>query len=146
MTTIVYDHKNKQIAVDSRTTSGGTVMNDSSIKYKEKDGLMWFFCGKVGESDAFIGSFKELTPSLEFIDVTAFFVDDKNVYLATADNGVYRSCLVDFNNSLGSGCEFALSAVDLGKTAKGAVEYAMTRDIYTGGKVHVYDIEKGKFI
>jgi hypothetical protein len=39
-----------------------------------------------------------------------------------------------------------LAALDFGKTAKEAVEYAMTRDVYSGGKVHVYDIDKGEFI
>lgn len=146
MTTIIYDHKNKQVAVDSRATAGSTIMTDSAIKYREKDGVMWFFCGKTGEQEAFMNSFKELTSALDFIDVTALFVENKNTYLATVEDGVYRSCLIDFSDSIGSGCEFALAAVDLGKDAKGAVEYAMTRDLYTGGKVHVYDIEKGEFI
>jgi len=40
----------------------------------------------------------------------------------------------------------ALSAVDLGKTAKEAVEHAMARDLFSGGKVHVYDVISAEFI
>ena len=68
------------------------------------------------------------------------------MYTASSDNGVYRSSLIEYNDSAGSGGEFAIAALDMGKTAKEAVEYAMTRDFYSGGKVHVYDIETGDFI
>lgn len=146
MTTIAYNYKDKQIAVDSRSTAGSHIMSDKAIKHKEKDGVMWFFCGKVGEQDMFIETFKELTSAPDFIDVTAFFIENKNVYLATVDNGVYRSCIIECIDAIGSGCEFAIAAMDLGKTAKESVEYAKTRDSSSGGKVYVYDIEKGKFI
>jgi len=67
-------------------------------------------------------------------------------YKACNENGVYKLDELPCNESLGSGGWFAMAAVDLGKTARESVEYAMTRDVYTGGKVHVYDIEKGEFI
>ena len=53
---------------------------------------------------------------------------------------------IEYSISKGSGSDFALALIDMGKSAKESIEYAMTRDIYTGGKVHVYDIEKGVFI
>lgn len=53
---------------------------------------------------------------------------------------------MDHNQAVGSGGNWALSSLDHGKSAKEAVEYAITKDIYSGGKVHVYDIEKGEFI
>lgn len=42
---------------------------------------------------------------------------------------------------MGSGYQFAIAALDLGKTAKEAVNYAKTRDIYTGGRVRVFDVK-----
>jgi ATP-dependent protease HslVU (ClpYQ) peptidase subunit len=50
------------------------------------------------------------------------------------------------NQGVGSGFKFAISAMDHGKSAKDAVKYAATRDIYTGGKIHVYDIASARFI
>jgi ATP-dependent protease HslVU (ClpYQ) peptidase subunit len=48
--------------------------------------------------------------------------------------------------AMGSGELFALAAMDFGKSAGESVEYAKTRCIYTGGKVHVYDIASKEFI
>ena len=45
------------------------------------------------------------------------------------------------NESFGSGSSFALSAMDFGKSAKDSVKYAMTRDIYTGGKIKVIKVK-----
>lgn len=47
--------------------------------------------------------------------------------------------------TLGSGGDHALTAMDLGKTPKQAVQHAMTRDLFSGGKIVQYDLIKGKF-
>lgn len=146
MTTIVYDHKNKQIACDSRSTAGGHIASDKAIKYKEVNGVMWFLCGKTGEGGIFINNFKPLDNIPENLDVYALRVEGGKVYLCTSGGDVFRECEVPYDASIGSGEDYALSALDMGRSAKEAIEYAMTRDVYTGGKVHVYDIEKGKFI
>lgn len=41
--------------------------------------------------------------------------------------------------AIGCGQEFALAAMDHGKTAPEAVEYAATRNVYTGGLITVVD-------
>ena len=146
MTTIVYDHKNKQIACDSRATAMGMIKTDNVIKFLKKGDIMWFFCGNLGETNLLVNTFKELTTAPDNIDVSAYFVDNGAVYTASSDNGVYRSSLIEYNDSAGSGNEFAIAALDMGRSAKEAVEYAMTKDFYSGGKVHVYDIEKGEFL
>ena len=146
MTTLAYDHNRQQIACDSRATAMGMIKNNNTVKYLQKDNITWFFCGNSGETNLLVNTFKELTEAPANIDVSAYFVDKGSVYSACVDDGVYRSSLIEFNDSAGSGCEFAIAALDMGKTAKEAVEYAMTRDFYSGGKVHVYDIEKAKFI
>ncbi len=140
-----YDHKNKQIACDSRTSAGGCIVSDSAIKYKEVDGVMWFLCGKTGESSLFIDNFKPLTNVPDNLDVYGLRVEGGIVYLCTG-NEVFRECGMVCSTSIGSGEDYALSAIDFGMTAKEAIEYTITRDMNTGGKVHVYDIEKGVFI
>jgi len=54
--------------------------------------------------------------------------------------------LVEYNDAMGSGEEFALAALDHGKTAEDAVAYAATRDSGTGGKIRVFDVAKMEFI
>jgi len=146
MTTIVYDHKNKQIACDSRTTNGWMIITDDAIKYKSEGDLMWFLSGRAGEAETFITNFKELEDAHKSLDNVGYFIDNKVVYLANINEGVFRSCDMTCNSGVGSGGDWALSALDFGKTAKEAVEYAITKDFGSGGKVHVYDIEKGEFI
>ena len=152
MTTIVYDHKNKQIACDSRSTIGGIIADDKAIKYKTVDDKLWFLCGSPGDADTFIGHYKPLTETNAHLNVDAIFIITKGdcvggVYRAIKNEcDVYKECILDHDFATGSGDAWALSALDFGSTAKEAVEYAMTRDVFSGGKVHVYDIEEGEFL
>ena len=145
MTTIVYDHKNKQVACDGRLTAGNSIITDESIKFKENDKGMWFFTGAKSDESQIMELSHNDKPDIK-PDCSALLVKDKRCYLV-AFNGDY--CAVSENeypHSIGSGGDFAIAAIDMGKTAREAVEYAITRDSGSGGKVHVYDIEKGEFI
>lgn len=152
MTTIVYDHKNKQIACDSLLTMDGIVIDSEAIKYKTKDGKLWFIAGSPGDADTFIQHYEPLTGANKNLNVDTIFVIKEGeckdgVYMAIHDEGnIYKECVLDYNYATGSGFKWALAALDHGKTAKQAIEYAITKCIYTGGKVHVYDIEKAKFL
>jgi ATP-dependent protease HslVU (ClpYQ) peptidase subunit len=145
MTTIVYDHKNKQVACDSQTTAGDLIVNACAIKFKENDKGMWFFTGSVSDESQLMELEHNSKPDIK-PDCSAFLVKDGACNLVTF-NGDY--CAISenvYSHSIGAGGDFALAAIDMGKTAKEAVEYASTRSASTGGKVHVYDIEKGEFI
>mgnify|MGYP003656527582 CR=1 FL=1 len=152
MTTIVYDYKSQQIACDSRSTIGNTIIDNNAIKYKNVDEKLWFCAGSKGDAETFIGHYQPLTKANHFLDVdTVFLITSGNcsgsVYMAIKDEEhVYKECILDHNYATGSGEQWALAALDYGATAKEAVEYAMTKDIYSGGKVHVYDIKQAKFI
>ena len=152
MTTIIYDHKRKQIACDSRTTIGSLIIDDESIKFKQAGDKLWFISGSKGDADTFINHYEPLTKGNDFMDVDAIFLItngsfEGGVYMAIKnEDHIYKECIVDHNYATGSGDVFALSALDFGKTAKEAVEYAITRDIYSGGKVHVYDIKSKEWL
>lgn len=45
--------------------------------------------------------------------------------------------------AIGSGRDFALAAMDMGASAKEAVEAAAKRDVYTGGTIRTLIIDKG---
>lgn len=151
MTTIVYDHKARQVAVDSRATSGGIIVDDESQKWRlTESGELWLTCGAICDEELLIECFKEGDKKLNVAvvpDASAFTVRDGCVLMrgVTSDGEAWTQKLTS-NRCLGSGSSFALAALDFGKTAAEAVEYAITRDCYSGGKVHVYDIASGKFI
>lgn len=146
MTTVIYDHTNKQIACDSREVANGIVHNDSSIKYHNNDLGLWFMTGDSADINEFISNFEHNKKMNQNLECSGVLVSGGVVSYIASNDGVYRQYLSEANEGYGSGGRFALSALDFGKTAKEAVEYAMTRDIYSGGKVHVYDIEKGVFL
>jgi hypothetical protein len=143
MTTIAYDHKNKQIAIDSRVTVGTTIMTDELFK-PVNVGEYWFF---LGGANSDIDKLTRQYPNVNVAgDVSGFIVKGLDVYAAQVVEGEYYESKLKYSDTDGSGYLLALAALDFGKTAKGAVEYAITRDSCTGGKVNVYDIEKGEFI
>lgn len=150
MTTIVYDHKARQIAVDSRTTSSGLIASDSEQKWhQDESDNIWFLSGCISDYDLLFDAFKDSDRAFDLQaipDAISFFVRGGSVFLrGVTDKGEAWTQKLTHNRCIGSGASFALSALDFGKSAKESVEYAMTRDIYTGGKVHVYDIESGDF-
>ena len=145
MTTISYHHKDKQIAVDSRTTNGfDIVVSDKENKTTKNSLGLWFFAGTTGAGRE-ISQLVEgdrITNTDNKPNVNAFVIHGGLVYLVTLNKAGYCQWqLLDCNYTIGSGDFFALAAMDHGGSAKESVEYAMTRDIYTGGKVHVFDVK-----
>lgn len=148
MTTIVYDHENKQIACDSRACNGNIIKSNTSNKWRFCGANLYFLSGSICDFDDFIrisegGSVQDDT----LLNCIAFIFKNGKVYKSAwcRDDGYWEQEQTN-TDAIGTGEQFALSALDFGKTAKEAVEYAMTRDCYTGGKVHVYDIETARFI
>lgn len=146
MTTIVYDHNKKQIACDSRESANGFLHKDTADKFYHRGEVIWFMSGSKGDIEFFIDDFEHNKKAINNLECSGIFVDDKLTYVATVENGHYKSSLMDYTDGFGSGGWMALSAVDLGLSARAAVEYAMTRDLCSGGKVWVFDIESNKFL
>ena len=147
MTTIIYEHKSKTIACDSRAVANGVIGSDNCIKWRYKNENLFFFAGLICEFEDFIGHYGvKSKPELSF-QTSSIMVNNGKTYFCGIDerDGWWQEEL-NYNVSIGSGKPFALSALDFGRTPKQAVRYASTRDIYTGGKCHVFDIEKMTFI
>jgi len=147
MTTIVYDHKAKQIACDSRICKNDVIGSDSFIKYKHIGAELWFFCGTIADANLLVlwfdkGPKPELIPECEALAV----INGKVYHHHVSSDGVAAQFELEFSEALGSGCKFAISAIDHGKSAAESVEYAMKRDPFTGGKIHVYDIASARFL
>lgn len=146
MTTIAYNHKDQHIAVDSRVACGDLILTDEGVKFRYDKANLFFFTGKLGDCEKLIESF-----NCGFIDggadCAAFAVFNGEVYWVNTDEkGYLQKTLIEHNCCLGRGDEVALTAMDYGATAKGAVEQAAKRTTSTGGLIRVYDIKTAKFL
>lgn len=141
MTTIAYEHKTKTIACDSQLTSDGFVEADTHIKMTKIDGIYWFFSGNEAHKNKFYEDFNFGEKTDFDFDCGAYRFDGKKVEYCCVENGVFQSYELTHNDAIGSGRFFAIASMDYGKCVKDAVEYAKTRDIYTGGTVNVYSLD-----
>ena len=138
MTTIAYHHESKTIACDSRMTAGNCIMSDDSDKKYESEHGVFFLAGNTSDCKYMADNFPESQH------------EDSNVYGIVAIKGVVywlseernRTVLTEIQHdaTAGSGEAYAQAAMDFGRTAKEAVEYAMKRDTGTGGTVRVYKL------
>ena len=146
MTTIAYNHESKQISCDSRVTRDNVIMSDSCIKWHIVDGVVFFMSGAPYDDELFIRMYFGAKSSV-IPEVTALVIDGGNVYRCSVNEDILMWKDERHNNDvIGSGFCFALSAMDFGKSSHEAVEYAITRDSCSGGKVHTYDIKLKQFI
>ncbi len=146
MTTCIYDHKNNIIAIDGRVSAGNRICTDTFDKWRIIDGEVWFFSGDVRDYQPLIDAYKSGKSERE-IEAYAIIVSDGKVKdFAVLENLTVSTSLIEWNDGMGSGLEFALGALEHGTTAKQAVEYAATKDAGTGGKVSVFDVAKMEFI
>ncbi len=140
MTTIAYNHKDGEIAVDSRFTRGEMISTDRGNKIFKKKGITFILAGASDTYQRLVDMWLsgELDKS---VDCHAFVVSGGLVYSYGLDgDGEISSELISENLTKGSGDLWALAAMDHGKSAKDAVKYAMTRDIYSGGRVRVVKV------
>lgn len=149
MTTIIYDHKKKQIACDSRIPKESGSYNDGYTKMVWHKSILFILTGSTCDMEYFRENYeKHKKAELADVDLdcSGFIVRDGLVYSVFVYGGIFNEDICFCNDFAGSGGKYAISALDHGKTIKEAVEYTMTKDCFTGGEVHVYDIETGDFI
>ncbi len=140
MTTIAYNHKDKEIAVDGRVTHGDTIQNDSATKTFRRDAsTVFFMTGAACDWEDFVNEFCNGKKSSRWLDCSGVMSVDDNAHCVGFDreSETFFSSQLYGNYATGSGGDFALAAMDLGKTAREAVEYAATRNCKTGGLVTV---------
>lgn len=141
MTTIAYHHKDKEIAVDSRFTRDSVISTDNANKIIKKDGVTFVLSGYC-KSYADLVDMWFSGEANKSIECTAFVVSEGSVYEYGLDSEKCISCeKIEENLTKGSGDYWALAAMDFGCSAKEAVKYAITRDIYSGGKVRVINVK-----
>lgn len=151
MTTIAY--KDGIIAYDSQATRDHIVISTTDNKKHETDKYIYFCAGPIDEIDQFIDLHENGTKYTQPIGVNAYIIPkgtEKIYYAGVANESTplgepdLRFWKHEINykevNAIGSGFELAFAAMDLGMTAREAVEYAAKRDIYTGGEIKEFKV------
>lgn len=135
MTTVAFD--GKTLAADTMVTVGGSATYGAIKIGRAVDGSLIGQCGNMAHAQAFLewynGERKMLPSTCD--NYTALIIKpDGEVRVYEGNEGMYyieRSPYV----AIGSGQDFAQSAMELGFNAVRAVELAIKMDINTGGKV-----------
>lgn len=143
MTTIAY--KDGVIAYDSRVTRGSLILSDTAEKMHVVNGVHFFGTGAVIDIKKLIAGYPDGNGCSGDIDSRVIAVTPEGLVAiigCTEEDG-YWVDLQDSSvvNSIGSGSDFAFAAMDMGATAKEAVQIAAGRDIYTGGAIREFKIQ-----
>lgn len=139
MTTMAYHHESRTVAVDSRCTSGGLINTDNAKKVHKVGDTTFVLAGRLSDIGVFV---KEYPNVQSDISCSGFCIEGSTVSGIVFDRKHLDKVELAYNESDGSGCDFALAAMDYGATAKEAIKYAMTRDAFTGGKITVIKLPK----
>ena len=141
MTTIVYSHERKEIAMDSRASRGGMVVTDKFVKMFESKGVKFFMAGLPADVKVLMEMYED--PEIMGLpEVECLVLDGGKVYsVCPSEEGTLSILECTFDCSIGSGGEWALAALDFGRTTRQAVKYATTRDLYSGGKISVIKVK-----
>lgn len=141
MTTIAY--KDGIIAYDSRQIRDSRIVSDNVNKCRVVNGVSFFLSGVVSDEKALIDAYFG-TPSPIALECSGYAVDaGKLMRIGFDENtGIWKQDLDPENpDAIGSGTQYAITAMDMGASAEDAVRAAMKRDIYTGGTIRTLHIE-----
>jgi ATP-dependent protease HslVU (ClpYQ) peptidase subunit len=149
MTTIVYDHKARHIAVDGRVTAGDLICSDNFQKWRFVGDEVWFMSGVTADYQRLIDYHAGvLSGNPQYsVSCSAVVAAGGECYECgvTAEGEPWRS-VAPYSIAIGSGRDHAITALDMGADAKSAVEFAAKRNTPTGGTITVFDLAAMQFI
>lgn len=140
MTTIAY--KDGVIAYDSRKCAGSVIYDNDFEKCIERSGIYFWFTGCTSDIDDLINVYFGAEPRKN-IECTILVWDSETLHTCSVDENAcfWREPLSLYKpHAMGSGSSHAWTAMDMGASAAQAVEMAMKRDTYTGGRVRTFKI------
>ena len=140
MTTIVY--RDGIIAYDSRTMCDNFIVSDKTDKHYISHGIHFFMAGNVSDHNLLMSAYRDNNQQWKG-DAQAMVVDAGQLRFInmTPDSGTtWHDWPHDDYRAIGSGQDFAYTAMDMGATAKEAVAMAMKRDPGTGGRIRSFKI------
>lgn len=139
MTTIAYD--GKTLAADSRATSSGMPYKVVKI-FTLADGSLFAGSGDYGQIIA-VKEWLENTDSQKpnAADFAGLLVTSDGV-LFRIEETLGRLPVHEAFHAIGSGRDFAMAAMHCGRTAREAIEIASLYDVFTGGEVMAFDVDR----
>lgn len=141
MTTILYSHKHKQIAFDSRVLEMTRIVTDDFMKMTEREGVKFFFAGAVSDVDALVQLYFAPDSGIPVLRAQAIVVDEGRVYVTEHSGSTLDTVELTYSDAIGSGSPWALAAVDFGASPRGAIAYAKKKDSATGGRIRIYNLK-----
>lgn len=151
MTTVAFD--GKTLASDSRSCIGDMIYEEDAQKLFTDIGP-FVVLGIAGVYQDGMDTMDMIQDFSKIDHVRGISVEDighVSILGITKDGRLWsyageKSCELRMDKpfAIGSGADFALAAMDLGKTAKEAVEYASTRDLGTNNIIQVANLEEEK--
>ena len=143
MTTIAY--KNGIIAYDSQITNGDVISDSDFDKCVIHGDMRFYISGATSDFNEFIAAYIEGRLARKDVSCAALLVNNGVCYrLGSGGNEedilIWKHEVTDVV-AIGSGSSFAYAAMDMGASAKRAVEIAIGRDIYSGGRVRTYKLK-----
>ncbi|MBQ4836243.1 MULTISPECIES: proteasome subunit alpha [Pseudoalteromonas] len=139
MTTIAYHHSTQIICVDSLTTTSHSIVTDQAQKCQRVYNGFVFASGNCTEIYHLLSNWQK--NCFEAISCTFFFINKQDqVFYGEIRHGKRFLEPLQVNWAIGSGANWAIAAMDFGKSALEAVQYACKRDKSTGGKVHTFSL------
>lgn len=149
MTTFAYSKKENAIAIDGRMTRGSMVASDKDNKYIETASGIYFTIGCLSAANRLVKHIEDGDEEVEVENSWDCHIieacDPPKEYYVNEFGFIECDEITEDFLTSGSGESYAMAALDMGKNVRQAVQYAMTRDIYSGGKITVYDITRQKF-
>lgn len=148
MTTIAY--RDGVLASDTRVClTDGMIVTDTAKKlHRFRDGRLYGYAGSVEQG---VELFQELkkADNIDDIDgfegVTAIIVNlDGSLWMREGSIWIKQERSKAMYYAIGSGCGYALAAMDAGACAKRAVEIAIKRDNQSGGNVKTMTLKGTK--
>ncbi|MCG7560547.1 MULTISPECIES: proteasome subunit alpha [Pseudoalteromonas] len=137
MTTIAYHHDSRTICTDSLTSTSQTIVSWATRKCHRVDDGYVFASGNCAEIEHLLAHWH--ANQFDKITCTFFFVDDEGaVFFGEIRHGRRFLEPLSLNWAIGSGANWAIAAMDFGRSAFEAVEYACLRDKSSGGTVMTY--------
>lgn len=141
MTTVVYNHRDGELAAESRVSQEGTLYDDTCNKLVRLSFGWVGWMGDITDVSLLVFALEDNDADIDgsLIHCTGIVMPDKGVaYEATFDSmGRIHKYPLKKSWAIGSGNRYALGALHAGASAKQAVQAAIAYDLFSGGTIRV---------
>lgn len=120
---------------DSRVTAGGEILSDTYSKIFEHSGYIIAMTGNVCELKHHVIKYLEGEDVQHSTEGCCVVHKEGVTRHLRFSGGVIEDTVDTFLRCFGSGADWATAAMDFGKTPEEAIYYAISKDVYSGGKV-----------